>query len=111
MKGGCVGCDLWDDGIIAELLPVYDPDAVKAHLRQFVKIDITKHFLFNPMDGQADGPWYPANQNCIVSASHYYVLHTGDTAFLNEEVSGKSILDWAIFNATYRDDLSRPAVL
>jgi len=30
---------------------------------------------------------------------------------LNEVINGKSILEWAIFNATYRDDMSRPAVL
>jgi hypothetical protein len=111
MKGGCVGCYLWDKGLISELLSLYDPAAVKAHIRQFLKIDLTQHFLFNPMDGKADGPWYPANQNCILSAIYYYVLHTGDAAFLDEVVEGKSILDWAIFNAKYRDDLSRPAVL
>ena len=62
IKGGCVGNYLWDFGGVPELLPLYDPVATKAHIKQFLQIDITKHFLFNPMDGKAGGPWYPVNQ-------------------------------------------------
>jgi len=38
-------------------------------------------------------------------------LHTGDVRFLEEQTSGRSILDWAFFYATYGDDLSQPASL
>jgi hypothetical protein len=49
--GGCVGNYLWDFGGVPEILPLYDPAASKDHIKQFLKIDITKHFLFNPIDG------------------------------------------------------------
>jgi len=111
IKGGCVGNYLWDFGGVPELLPLYDPVATKAHIKQFLQIDITKHFLFNPMDGKAGGPWYPVNQEKIILLIYHYVQGTGDVGFLRETVNGKSVLDWVLLNANFRDDLSRPAVL
>jgi len=111
IKGGCVGNYLWDFGGVPELLPIYDPVATKAHIKQFLQIDITKHFLFNPMDGKAGGPWYPVNQEKIILLIYHYVQATGDVGFLRETVNGKSVLDWVLLNANFRDDLSRPAVL
>ncbi|MDX9975846.1 MAG: hypothetical protein RBU21_22895, partial [FCB group bacterium] len=35
----------------------------------------------------------------------------GDTAFLNDTVAGKSILEWVIANATFGDDPAKPANL
>jgi hypothetical protein len=111
IKGGCVGNYLWDFGGVPEVIPLYDPAATKAHIRQFLKIDITKHFLFNPMNGEAGGPWYPVNQEKIILLIYHYVQATGDVSFLRETVNGKSVLDWVLLNACFRDDLSKPAVL
>ena len=111
IKGGCVGEYLWDFGGVPELLPLYDPAATKEHIKQFLKIDITKHFLFNPMDGEAGGPWYPVNQEKIILLIYHYVQATGDVGFLSETVNGKSVLDWVLYNANFGDDLSKPAVL
>ncbi|PYV36560.1 MAG: hypothetical protein DMG06_30445, partial [Acidobacteria bacterium] len=71
----------------------------------------TKHFLFNPVDGQGDGPTYLVNQEKIIGCVYYYVLHTGDVKFLEESINGKSILEWVFHQATYGDDLGKPAVL
>jgi hypothetical protein len=111
IKGGCVGEYLWDYGCVPELWPLYDPVATKEHIKQFLRIDITKHFLFNPMNGQAAGPWYPVNQEKIVLLIYHYVQATGDFQWLSEMVNGKSVLDWVLLNATFGDDLSKPAVL
>ena len=75
IKGGCVGCYLWDYGILPELMPLYDPAASREHIKQFLKVDITKHFLFNPVD-EGDGPRI-VNQEKIIGCIYYYVLHTG----------------------------------
>src|SRR5579862_783719 len=111
IKGGCVGNYLWDFGDVPRLLPLWDPAASRKHIKQFLEIDITKHFLFNPMDGKAGGPWYPVNQEKIILLIYHYVQLTGDVGFLSETVGGKSVLDWVLFNAMYGDDLSKPAVL
>jgi hypothetical protein len=111
IKGGCVGLYLWDFGFVPELMPLYDPAAAKGHIKAFLNTDVTKHFAFNPIDGQAFGPWYPVNQEKIILLIYHYVQLTGDVGFLRETVNGKSVLEWVLFNATYRDDLSKPAVL
>ena len=102
--GGCVANYLWDFGIPNELFPLYDPQASKAHIKQFLKIDITKHFLFDPMTGDAKGPWYPVNQDKIIELIYFYVLHTGDVGFLNEKVNDTSVLQHVINNAMFGDD-------
>lgn len=111
INGGCIGLYLWDYGIPCKILPLYEISSVKEHIKQFLKMDLTAHFAFSPGNGEGFGPWYPINQEKIVSLIYYYILHTGDFEFLNEKVNGKSILEWAIYHATYRDDFNKRAVL
>ena len=111
VNGGCVCCYLWDFGEPWEMLPLYDPAALRAHIKQFLAVDITHHFAFVPTTGEAFGPWYPVNQEKIIFLIYYYVLFSGDTDFLNEPVAGKSILEWVLFHATYRDPPQLPVSL
>ena len=111
MNGGCVCCYLWDFGEPWEMLPLYDPQALKTHVKQFLSLDITKHFAFVPTTGEAFGPWYPVNQEKVIFLIYYYVLFTGDAGFLDEEVAGRTILDWVLFHATYRDHPRLPVSL
>jgi len=109
--GGCIGNYLWEFGLPAQIFPLYDPQATKAHIKQFLKIDITRHFLFNPMDGAAGGVWYQVNQDKIIELIYFYVLHTGDKEFLNEVVEGRTVYDHVISNALFGDDLKKPVKL
>lgn len=109
--GGCLGNYLWEFGLPAQLFPLIDPEASKTHIKQFLKIDITRHYLFNPMDGAAGGVWYQVNQDKIIELIYYYVLHTGDIGFLQEKVEGRTIYDHVISNALFGDDLKKPVKL
>lgn len=111
IKGGCLGCYLWDLGIPAEMLPIFDASAVRAHISKFLAVDISQHNRINPFDGQAYGGPYIVNQEKIIALIYYYVLHTGDLHFLEEQINGRSILDWVLYHATFGDDLSKPAIL
>ncbi|MBU0608146.1 MAG: hypothetical protein KKI08_09665, partial [Armatimonadetes bacterium] len=111
INGGCVCCYLWDFGEPWEMLPLYDPAAVKAHIRQFLSVDITQHFAWVPTTGEAFGPWYPVNQEKIIFLIRYYVLFTGDVDFLHETVAGQTVIEWVLFHATYRDNLDLPVAL
>jgi hypothetical protein len=72
---------------------------------------MTKHFAFEPMTGKAFGPWYMINQEKIIGLIYFYVQITGDTGFLHDTVSGKSVLEHAIANAMYGDDPEKPVAL
>ncbi len=109
--GGCVCNYLWNFGETWEILPLHDPRATREHIQQFLKTDMTRHFAFNPLTGEAFGPWYPVNQEKILGLIYYYVKLTGDLGFLGDVVDGKTILDHAIAQAMHRDDRSRPVAL
>jgi hypothetical protein len=111
VNGGCLALYLWDLGCIPEMFPLADPAATREHIKQFLRVDMTQHFLIRPMDGAAAGPWYPVNQEKIILLIYHYVLHTGDLSFLRETVEGKSVLEWVIYHATFGDDFSKGAVL
>lgn len=111
INGGCVCCYLWDFGEPWEVLPLYDPEALKAHIKQFLSLDITRHFAWVPTTGEAFGPWYPVNQEKIIFLIYYYVLLSGDVGFLGERVGGKTIAEWALFHATYCDNRRLPVAL
>jgi hypothetical protein len=111
VKGGCVCNYLWNFGEVWEILPLLDPAATRQHVKQFLKTDLTRHFAFNPIGGRAFGPWYMVNQEKIIGLIYYYVRTTGDAAFLQEVVDGRTILQHAVANALFGDDRSRPVAL
>lgn len=111
ISGGCVCSYLWDFGEPWELLPLFDPAADREHIKRFLTIDLTAHFAFSPITGDAFGPWYPVNQEKIIRSIYYYVLFTGDTGFLDDIVAGKTVLDWVICQAMHGDDPGRPVAL
>ena len=109
--GGCVCSYLWDFGSGWELFPLVDPDALREHIKTFLRINLTRHFAFNPISGAGWGPWYYINQEKIVFLIYYYVQLTGDEKFLQEIVGDKSILEWVIYQALYGDRLEESANL
>ncbi len=111
VKGGCVCNYLWNFGEVWEILPLYDPRAAREHIKQFLLTDITTHFAFMPITGEAFGPWYPVNQEKILGLIFYYVKNTGDVGFLEDTVAGKSVLDWVLHHALWGDDPAKPVSL
>jgi len=111
VKGGCLCEYLWNFGEVWEILPLYDAGAARDHILQFLKTDITTHFAFMPVDGNAFGPHYPVNQEKIIGLIYYYVLLTGDAAFLQEAVAGKTVMEWVLANALFGDDPAAPVAL
>ena len=109
--GGCVGNYLWEFGLPAQIFPLYDPQASASHIKQFLKVDMTKHYLFEPMTGRGGGVWYQVNQDKIVELIYYYVVHTGDVDFLDEVVEGKRIYDHMLQNALFGDNLHKKVTL
>ncbi len=111
MNGGCVGNYLWNHGEVYRLWPMLDPEAAKAHLRTFLRLELDKCFAFEPMGLKPFGPYYPVNQEKVLLLAHAYVLETGDRAFLVETLDGKPIIERLVAEALAHDDRTKPAVL
>ena len=111
MSGGCTCCYQWNFGEPWEILPLWDPEAAKAHIKQFLSIDLTEHFAFTPVTGAGYGPWYMVNQEKILGLIYYYVRVTGDTAFLAEQVSGRTIAEHVAEQAYVHEDPNGPVEL
>ncbi|MGD9128737.1 MAG: hypothetical protein PVH19_15280, partial [Planctomycetia bacterium] len=111
IDGGAFCCYIWDLAYGSRINPLIDPTAIKKHWIQQLQSKPTEYYAFSPLDGTPVGAHYSYNQYSIVRAIYYYVTLTGDVAFLNEKVAGKTILDHVIEHATYRDDVSKPVEL
>lgn len=111
IDGGALCCYIWDFAYGSRMNPLYDPEAVRAHLTQHLKSKPMEHYAFSPLDGTPIGPHYSYNQYSIIRIIYYYVTMTGDVAFLDKKVDGKTILEHVIAHATYGDDPSKPVAL
>lgn len=111
MNGGCLCNYLWNFGGPYRLWPLLDPDALKAHLRTFLSLDLEKCFAFAPCDGSPLGPYYPINQEKIIFLVDAYVRETGDVEWLRDSVGGRSIIEWVVKMALTHDDITKDAVL
>ena len=111
VRGGCVCSYLWNFGEAWEILPPYDPAADRQHIRQYLRNGMMDFFALEPISGKAFGPWYPVGQEKIIGLVYYYVKNTGDSAFLAEQLNGKTILQHVIEQALCRDDSTKPVAL
>jgi hypothetical protein len=113
VRGGCVGDYLWNVGECPEILSVFDADATKAHIRQFLETGVKKGFGFCPIHGGMLHPnyFYPINQEKVIGLTYNYVRNTGDVAFLSERIGKGTIIDSIVSEALYLDDLSKPIAL
>ncbi len=111
LNGGCMCSYLWDYGGGLMLHPLVDRETNADMIRRYLHADLCTSYAITPLDGSPTGPWYHINHEKIIQMIYYYVLHTGDTDFLREEVDGRTIADWARFHAYVRDDISKPVEL
>ena len=111
MFGSCVCSYLWNLGGPYRMWPLIAPEAIKAHIAQYLKLDLTNCYAFSPVDGASVGPYYQINQEKMLFLIHSYVMETGDVGYLSETVAGKRIIDHVVDFALLFDDLSKDAVL
>ena len=113
IRGGCVGDYLWNVGECPEILSVFDPEATKAHIRQFLETGVKHGFGFCPVHGGMLHPdyFYPINQEKIIGLTYNYVRSTGDIAFLKENIGNGTIIDSIVSEALFQDDISKPISL
>lgn len=82
----------WDITEWATLWAVVDPAMMKEHLTSWVSIDPSTYFGQDNFKGGGVGNGYSANYWALFQMMRAYITVTGDTAFLNLTIEGKTIL-------------------
>ncbi len=91
----------WDTSMVSRLLASLEPRGLRDQLRLFLALDPfggalvnldTGEYLGAQSTGGRPGHWYAANHMALFRLVHDYVAVTGDVAFLDEWIAGRSVL-------------------
>lgn len=87
---------LWDISLSAMLLSMLDPQVLKKMMETWMTLDVHKHFGTEFLTGAGVGPWYSVNDYAMSRMAKEYLRWTGDRAWLDKTVGGKTVLDQLI---------------
>lgn len=86
-------CFLWDMLISDGCWAMLDPVVLRKMIEAWIEIDLSKYLAVDSITGRGVGNWYAVNDSAIVHMAHTYLRQTGDLAWLDKAVAGKTILD------------------
>jgi len=98
----------WDTFTWAGVHAMLDPVNMKNMLRRWLQLNIHNCYAQDMITGKGVGPWYSFNDYSVFSQFLTYIKTTGDTAFLNEVIGGRSVIDQLEQMATWWKRLVRP---
>ena len=83
----------WDISLSAMLLAMLDPAVLRRMMETWMTLDIHKHFGTEFLTGAGVGPWYSVNDYAMSRMAKEYLRWTGDKAWLDKRVGGRTVLD------------------
>jgi len=98
----------WDTSLWATVWAMLDPAMMRRQLPAWLTLDINTGYAVDNLSQTLSGPWYAANDLSMFTLLRYYFDHTGDTAFLSQEVAGSTILAHMDSIATHWQSLVQP---
>lgn len=84
---------LWDISLSAMLLSMLDPEILKRMMETWMQLDVYKHFGTEFLTGAGVGPWYSVNDYAMSRMAKEYLRWTGDRAWLDKVVNGKTVYE------------------
>ncbi len=84
---------IWDISLSAMLFAMLDPKVLKRMMETWMTLDIHKHFGTEFLTGAGVGPWYSVNDYAMSRMAKEYLRWTGDKAWLDKTVGGKTVFD------------------
>ncbi len=91
----------WDTALSSLGLSLLDPQPLRNLVEIWFQRDMHQHLATDYITGQAVGPWYAVNDMAIVRCAQDYLRITGDFAWLDKSLAGKTVLDSLVDHATY----------
>jgi hypothetical protein len=101
LDGGGFCTYVWDMAYVSEFLSLTQPAFAHDQIERFLSIDLTKSYAMSPLSGTGVGRWYAYNNYSLMRILLHYLLASGDTSFLQKEVAGRSVIDWALWLARW----------
>ncbi|MGC9258945.1 MAG: hypothetical protein ACP5I8_02555 [Phycisphaerae bacterium] len=83
----------WDTFTWATIHALLDPVDMKNMLRRWLNLNIHSCYAQDMLSGHGVGPWYSFNDFVVFNQFVTYIRITGDKAFLEENVAGRSVMD------------------
>lgn len=83
----------WDITEWSSLWAVVDPEMMKEHLSAWIQIDPSIHYGKDNFGGLGVGNGYSANYWALFQLIRSYITTTRDLGFLDQEISGKTVLE------------------
>ena len=91
----------WDTSLASLSLAMLDPLALRRLVENWLVQDMHQHLATDYLTGQGVGPWYAVNDYAILRCAHNYLRVTGDFAWMDNKVEGKTCLEHLFDHATY----------
>lgn len=95
----------WDTSISSLALALLDPVPLRNLVEVWAKAGMHDHLATDYITGEAVGPWYAANDSAIVRCAWRYLCVTGDFAWLDKRVGGRTVIDHLEDRALYWNKL------
>ena len=93
---------IWDTMLTSLSLALLDPQALQRLTENWIIQDMHGHLATDYLTGQGVGPWYYAvNDMGILRCAHDYLRVTGDFAWLDKSMEGKTALEHLVDHALY----------
>lgn len=91
----------WDTSLSSLALALLDPVPLRNLVEVWCKLGMHDHLSSDYVTGQGVGPWYAVNDTAIVRCAWRYVCVTGDFAWLDKPIDGRTVLDYLEEHALY----------
>ncbi|MEP6789568.1 MAG: hypothetical protein ABJB40_14105, partial [Acidobacteriota bacterium] len=96
---------LWDISLSAMLFAMLDPAVLRRMMETWMTVDVHQHFGTEFLTGVGIGPWYSVNDFAMSRMAKEYLRWTGDKAWLDKTVGGKTVFEHLLSYAEHWREL------
>jgi len=89
----------WDTSLTSLSLAMLDPEPLRRLVEIWMVDGMHQHLATDYISGKGVGPWYGVNDMAILRCAQNYLRVTGNFAWLDTRLDGKSVLDYLVGHA------------
>ncbi|WP_213807097.1 hypothetical protein [Granulicella sp. dw_53] len=108
LDSGAMNTYAWDIQYSALAFSLLDPPSLRRLLIALPAAPLTEHFSIEPIMGKGIGTYYAYNSYAYINSVDQYLSITGDRTLLQEQVQGKTVLEWMIALAEWGEKEKDP---